>query len=83
MASNGETLVKVEGLYKEFPIHAGLLEELSFEGKRLTRKRESVKALNGVDLEVIDLQEESSFAKIITADKQLKAGQRVEAGESE
>jgi class 3 adenylate cyclase/tetratricopeptide (TPR) repeat protein len=35
-----------------------------------------------VDLEVIDIQAESSLAKIITADKQLKTGQRVEAGES-
>jgi peptide/nickel transport system ATP-binding protein len=53
MASQNDTLVKIEGLFKEFPIHAGLLEELSLEGGRLTRKRNSVKAINGVDLEVI------------------------------
>ena len=53
MTLHADTLVKVERLYKDFPIHAGLLEELSLEGRRLTRKRESVKAINGVDLEVI------------------------------
>lgn len=52
MTSRSEPLVKVEGLRKEFPIHAGLLDELSLEGGRLTRNRESVKAINGVDLEV-------------------------------
>lgn len=52
MTSQIETLVKVEALYKEFPIHAGLLDELSLEGGRLTRNRVSVKAINGVDLEV-------------------------------
>jgi len=52
MTSRSEPLVKVEGLRKEFPIHAGLLDELSLEGGRLTRNRESVKAINGIDLEV-------------------------------
>lgn len=46
------TLVNVKGLYKEFPIHGGLLDQLTFENGRLTRKRESVKAISGVDLEV-------------------------------
>jgi len=53
MTSNNVPLVKVDGLHKEFAIHSGMLEELSIEGGRLTRKRESVKAINGVDLEVI------------------------------
>lgn len=53
MASKDGTLMKVEALYKEFPIHTGVLEEFSLKGGRLTRKRESVKAINGVDLEVI------------------------------
>ena len=45
-------LIAVHNLYKEFPIHGGLLEQLVFQDGRLTRKRESVKALSGVDLEV-------------------------------
>ncbi len=45
-------LVRAKNIYKEFPIHAGLLEELHLESGRLTRKRESVKAINGVQLEV-------------------------------
>ena len=45
-------LVGVHNLYKEFPIHGGLLEQLTFENGRLIRKRESVKAISGVDLEV-------------------------------
>jgi peptide/nickel transport system ATP-binding protein len=53
MSSGNGSLVEVKGLYKEFPIHAGLLEELVFDNGRLTRKRESVKAINGVDLDVI------------------------------
>jgi peptide/nickel transport system ATP-binding protein len=53
MTSRNSTLVKIETLHKEFPIHAGLLEELSLEGGRLTRKRESVKAINGIDLDII------------------------------
>ncbi|MFC1680822.1 ABC transporter ATP-binding protein [Pseudomonadota bacterium] len=47
------TLVDVQGLYKEFPIHGGLLDQLTFENGRLTRKRESVKAISGVDLQVM------------------------------
>ena len=47
-----EPLVAVHNLYKEFPIHGGLLEQLVFRDGRITRKRESVKAISGVDLEV-------------------------------
>ena len=45
-------LIAVHNLYKEFPIHGGLLEQLVFRDGRITRKRESVKAISGVDLEV-------------------------------
>lgn len=47
-----EPLIAVHNLYKEFPIHGGLLEQLVFQDGRITRKRESVKAISGVDLEV-------------------------------
>ena len=50
--SKHSILVRAKNVYKEFPIHAGLLEELHFENGRLMRKRESVKAINGVQLEV-------------------------------
>lgn len=45
-------LITVTGLYKEFPIHKGILDQLAFEGGRLVRKHESVKALSGVELQV-------------------------------
>ena len=45
-------LLTVHNLYKEFPIHGSMLEQLEFRGGRLIRKRESVKAISGVDLEV-------------------------------
>ena len=50
--SEHSILVRAKNVYKEFPIHAGLLEELHLENGRLKRKRESVKAINGVQLEV-------------------------------
>ena len=46
-------LIQVEKLYKEFPVNSGLLEQLTFEGSRIVRSRESVKAINGIDLEVV------------------------------
>ena len=46
-------LIKVEKLYKEFPVNSGLLEQFTFEGSRIVRSRESVKAINGIDLEVV------------------------------
>ena len=46
-------LIQVEKLYKEFPVNSGLLEQLTFEGSRIVRRRESVKAINGIDLEVV------------------------------
>jgi oligopeptide/dipeptide ABC transporter ATP-binding protein len=47
-----EALITVHNLYKEFPVHGGFLEQLAFQDGRLTRTRESVKAISGVDLEV-------------------------------
>ena len=46
-------LIQVENLYKEFPVNSGLLEQFTFEGSRIVRSRESVKAINGIDLEVV------------------------------
>ena len=46
-------LIQVEKLYKEFPVNSRLLEQFTFEGKRIVRSRESVKAINGIDLEVV------------------------------
>ena len=43
----------MEKLHKEFPVNSGLLEQLTFEGSRIVRRRESVKAINGIDLEVV------------------------------
>ena len=46
-------LIQVEKLYKEFPVNSGLLEQFTFEGSRIVRRHESVKAINGIDLEVV------------------------------
>ena len=46
-------LIQVEKLYKEFPFNSGLLEQFTLEGSRIVRRRESVKAINGIDLEVV------------------------------
>ena len=51
MAEN--SLVKVDDLYKEFPIHKGFLDQLVIENGRFVRKYESVKALTSVRLEVL------------------------------
>ncbi len=52
MSMVGNKLVRVEKLYKEFPVNSGLLEQFTFEGGRMVRRRESVKAINEIDLEV-------------------------------
>ena len=52
MSMVGNKLVRVEKLYKEFPVNIGLLEQFTFEGGRMVRRRESVKAINEIDLEV-------------------------------
>ncbi len=48
----GQAFVRVEGLSKAFPLTRGLLEELQFDGLRLRRESRSVKAINGVDLDM-------------------------------
>ncbi len=45
-------LLEIRDVWKEFPLVSGLLEQLKFERGRLVRKRESVKALNGVSLDI-------------------------------
>ncbi|MCP3870471.1 MAG: ATP-binding cassette domain-containing protein [Gammaproteobacteria bacterium] len=45
-------LVSIKNLSKSFPLTKGFLEQLHFQGGRLVRKRESVKAINGVNLDV-------------------------------
>ncbi len=53
MNNKESRLIQVEKIYKEFPINSGLLEQFTFEGRRIVRCRESVKAINGIDLEVV------------------------------
>ena len=48
-----EPLLSIRGLHKAFPLAAGLLEQLQFQNGRLVRRRDSIRAINGVDLEVI------------------------------
>lgn len=43
-------LITINGLYKEFPIHKGILDQLTIAGGRVVKKHESVKALSGVEL---------------------------------
>jgi peptide/nickel transport system ATP-binding protein len=50
---NGRALVEVRNLAKEFPLQTGFLEQLHFNHGRITRIRESVKAINGVNFDVV------------------------------
>ncbi|MFQ5935843.1 MAG: ABC transporter ATP-binding protein [Acidiferrobacterales bacterium] len=52
-AGSEQTLVRVESLYKEFDISGGLLEQLKLEHGRIVHHRETVKAINGVELNVL------------------------------
>ncbi len=47
-----QTLLQTTALSREFPLTSGLLEQLRFEKGRITRRRESVRAVNGVELTV-------------------------------
>ena len=47
-----QNLLQIRGLRKHFPLSHGLLEQLRFEHGRLLRRRDSVKAINGIDLDV-------------------------------
>ena len=51
-AAASEALLEIRDLWKAFPLASGLLEQLRFEQGRLVRKRESVKAINGVSLDI-------------------------------
>lgn len=46
------TLVEIRGLYKRFPIHGDLLDQLAFSAGRIQLKKEYVHAVNGVNLKV-------------------------------
>ena len=46
-------LIQVKNLYKEFPVNSGLLERITFEKRSISLSQESVKAINGVDFEVV------------------------------
>ena len=55
--TNGKTksqsLLSVRDLSKEFNISGGLLDQLSFRGGKITRNKESVKAINGISLDIV------------------------------
>ena len=46
------SLVSVRGLHREFDLSGGLLDQLSFERGKLVRKFETVKAINGISLDI-------------------------------
>lgn len=52
MSRGDAPLLEIKDLYKEFVISGSFLDEISFENWRLTRRRESVKAINGVSLDI-------------------------------
>lgn len=52
MSRSDAALLEINDLYKEFIISGSFLDEISLENWRLIRKRESVKAINGVSLEI-------------------------------
>ena len=45
-------IVEIKNLYKRFPIHGDLLDQISFKGGKLHLHREYVHAINGVNLAV-------------------------------
>ncbi|OZG70593.1 ABC transporter ATP-binding protein [Hahella sp. CCB-MM4] len=46
------SLVSIKNLYKKFPIHGDLLDQVSFSGGKFHLKHEYVHAINGVNLNV-------------------------------
>ncbi len=50
--ADNQTLVKIKQLYKSFVLNSKFLEQLEFHNGRLRRREESVKAINGVSLDV-------------------------------
>ncbi len=53
MENSQNSLLTLENLDKHFDISGGLLDQLAFEGLRLTRKRTIVRAVNGVSLDIL------------------------------
>lgn len=52
MTDKAGPLLEVNELYKEFVVSGSFLDEVSIENWRLVRKRETVKAINGVSLAI-------------------------------
>ena len=47
------TLLSIKELHKEFNVSGGLLDQLSVQHGKLVRKKESVKAINGISLDIV------------------------------
>lgn len=47
------TLLSIKNLSKEFNVSGGFLDQLSFQHGKLIRKKESVKAINGISLDIL------------------------------
>jgi peptide/nickel transport system ATP-binding protein len=52
MTTASTPLVRIDGLYKRFPLDRGLLEQLELDGLRLRRRQKAVNAINGVSMEI-------------------------------
>ncbi len=52
MNQTDNNLVAIENLFKEFVISGSFLDEITFEKGKLIRKRETVKAVNGVNMNI-------------------------------
>jgi peptide/nickel transport system ATP-binding protein len=51
--SKGDSLLSIRDLYKAFNVSGGFLDQLSMESGKLVLKKESVKAINGISLDVM------------------------------
>ncbi len=51
-SASQQPLLEIKNLHKHFSISGDMLDQLSFQGGRLTRKQEFVHAINGVTLDV-------------------------------
>ena len=51
--TKSQSLLSVRDLNKEFNISGGWLDQLSFRGGKITRNKESVKAINGISLGIV------------------------------
>ena len=50
--NNSTSLLSVRELHKEFNVSGGLLDQLSFKRGKLVRRVETVKAINGISLDI-------------------------------